>query len=142
HGFHADAVPVLRGVLQPLASRPLGQIMSAELLAFVDEQSAQAKPQERLIGSSEVIESVIGKYKQMQGHHSHGGMTAMILSVGAIVADRTLATIRQAVAAIKTNAVQESTHTHLGISLQPQPCLAFNRNKTSPQLDPQPTLSF
>jgi len=141
-GFHADAAPELRGVLHPLANRPLGQTMCAELLAFVDEQSAQAKPQERLIGSSEVIESVIGKYKQLQGHHSQGGMTAMILSVGAIVADRTLATIRQAFAAIKTNAVQEWTRNHLGISLQAQRCLAFNRNKTSPQLHPQPTPSF
>ena len=135
-GYHADAVEELRCVLHPLASRPLGQTMRAELLQFVGEQSAQAKPQERLIGSSEVIESVIGKYKQMQGHHSHGGMTAMILSIGAIVADRTLATIRQAFGAIKTNAVQEWTRTHLGVSLQAQRCLAFNGNKTSPQICP------
>lgn len=128
-GFHALAAEELRRELALPAQPPVARQVGDELLAFVAEQSAQAGPGERLIGSSEVIESVIGKYKRMQGTHSQGGMTAMILSVGAIVADKALATIRQALAAIRTQNVLDWTRTHLGITLQAQRCLAFNRNK-------------
>lgn len=132
-GFHASAAEELRKELDPLARPPVARQVSEELLAFVAEQSAQAAPQERLIGSSEVIESVIGKYKRMQGTHSQGGMTAMILSVGAIVAERTIETIRKALSAITTQNVLDWTRNHLGTTLQAQRCLAFRRNKTAIQ---------
>ena len=134
-GFHAQPAEELRSELAPLATQPVAGEVCEELLAFVAEQSAQAGPQERLIGSSEVIESVIGKYKRMQGTHSQGGMTAMILGVGAIVAQKTIETVRKALTAITTQNVLDWTRNHLGITLQAQRCLAFNRNKNGIQND-------
>ena len=119
--------------MAPLATQSIAQKVREELLAFVAEQSAQTGPQERLIGSSEVIESVIGKYKRMQGTHSQGGMTAMILSVGAIVATKTIETVRKALSTITTQNVLDWTREHLGITLQAQRCVAFNRNKNGIQ---------
>ena len=59
-------------------------------LEFVTQQSGAATAAgERLIGSSEVLESLIGKYKQLQSTHSKGGMTAMLLSFGSIVSNKT-----------------------------------------------------
>jgi hypothetical protein len=116
--------------------------MCVELLAFVGEQSAQARPGERLLGSSEVIESVIGKYKRLQGTHSQGGMTAMLLSIGAIVASKTTGMVRDALIATPTRNVLECCHRHLGITLQAQRCLAFGGNKTGIQTGPRQDLSF
>ena len=132
-GFHTHAAEELRRELAPLATQSIAQKVREELLAFVAEQSAQTGPQERLIGSSEVIESVIGKYKRMQGTHSQGGMTAMILSVGAIVATKTIETVRKALSTITTQNVLDWTREHLGITLQAQRCVAFNRNKNGIQ---------
>lgn len=134
-GYHVRAAEELGTELAALAMHPIVRTVSAELLAFVAEQSVQAGPRERLIGSSEVIESVIGKYKRMQATHSQGGMTAMILSVGAIVAKKTMKTVRQAMSAITTQNVLEWSREHLGITLQSQRCLAFNGNKTGIQTD-------
>jgi len=119
-GFHARAAEELRRELAPLDQPPVARQVGEELLAFVAEQSTHAEPGERLIGSSEVIESVIGKYKRMQSTHSQGGMTAMILSMGAIVAERTIETVRKALSAVTTQNVLDWTRSHLGITLQPE----------------------
>ena len=42
----------------------------------------------RLVGSSEILESRIGKYEQVRSPHSKSGMTAMPLSFGAIVTEK------------------------------------------------------
>ena len=141
-GFHAHAVAELQRELIPLATGLVAGELCGELLAFVGEQSAQARPGERLLGSSEVIESVIGKYKRLQGTHSQGGMTAMLLSIGAIVASKTTGMVRDALIATPTRNVLEWCHRHLGITLQAQRCLAFSGNKTGIQTDPCQDLSF
>jgi len=132
-GFHARAVAELRSELAPLATHRIAQQVREELLEFVGVQSAQAEPEERLIGHSEIIESVIGRYKRMQSTHSQGGMTAMILSIGAVVAKKTIGAVREALVAITTQNVLIWAREHLGITLQAQRCLAFVRNKTEIQ---------
>jgi hypothetical protein len=141
-GFHAGAVEELRRELLPLATGPVARQMQAELLAFVGEQSAQARPGERLIGNSEVIESLIGKYKRLQGTHSQGGMTAMLLSIGAIVAEKTTEMVREALTAIPTQNVRDWCRNHLGITLQAQRRFAFSGNKSEIQNDHPQAVSF
>lgn len=41
------------------------------------------------MGSSEVIESVFGKFKQMQHEHEKGSLTGMVLAIPAMVAKTT-----------------------------------------------------
>ena len=94
-GYHRGAPRRLRSRLKPLATCKAGRHMRNSLLTFVGAQSSQADKHERLPGSSEVIESLIGKYKRLQSTHSKGGMTAMLLSFGAIVLDKTTETIQR-----------------------------------------------
>ena len=126
---HCNAQAELRLRLEPLASGQAGQRMRAALLKFVGEQSRQADEQERLIGSSEVIESLIGKYKRIQSTHSKGGMTATLLSFGAIVVDKTADTIHRALDSIKTKDVCDWVKRKLGITIQAQRTLAFEGTK-------------
>lgn len=128
-GFHVQAVRELRERLTPLATRPSGRKLCEDLLEFVSQQSAHAKPDERLIGSSEVLESLIGKYKRMQSTHSQGGMTPMLLSVGAAVARKTGAFIRTALAKIATKDVTGWCRNQFGITIQAQRRLAFEGNR-------------
>jgi hypothetical protein len=128
-GYHCRAKARLRRCLQPLATCPSARRMRTALLSFVGEQSSAARENEHLLGSSEVIESLIGKYKRLQSTHSKGGMSAMLLSFGAIVLDRTSDTIRRALETISTRDVYDWVKSKLGVTIQAQRKLAFEGTK-------------
>ena len=50
-----------------------------QLLGFIAQQSQKAKSNERLLGSSEVIESVIGKLKNLEQDQSKSGFYRIAL---------------------------------------------------------------
>jgi len=55
------------------------------LLVFVKHQRENCKLGERLLGSSEIIESVFGKQKFLERNYAKEGFTTLILGIGAIV---------------------------------------------------------
>jgi hypothetical protein len=78
-----------------------------------------------LPGSSEIIESVIGQYKHLQGERSRHGLTAMVLSITANVGERTAALVRTALEQISNSALCQWCRTHLGTSVQAHRKAAF-----------------
>ena len=74
-----------------------------KLLEFVEEQGEQAREGERLLGSSEVLESVIGKFKYLAGERGQHGMTGMALSIGAFVGRQAISTVQTALQEITTH---------------------------------------
>jgi hypothetical protein len=125
HGWHATAEAELRKRLQPLATCARSRRLKDRLLLFAAEQAAATQPGERLIGSTEVLESLIGKDKRLQALHSAHGMTSAILALGAIVGRRCGETIRQALTHITTRQVTHWCRTHLGPTLQSRRHQAF-----------------
>jgi len=91
-----------------------------ELVDFVAQQSAQAHPDERLCGSSEIIESVLGKFKLVEGEYTSGGFTSTVLSIAAMVGSTTRDVVQRALETVPTKAVREWTRQHLGLTLQAQ----------------------
>jgi len=130
HGYHRNASRALSARLDPLAACARARHMRAAVLVFVAEQSRSARTHaERLLGHSEVLESLIGKYKQLQSTHSKGGMTAMLLSLGTIVSKKTHDVIRAALTSVKSIAVGKWCRENLGVTLQTQQAFAFRQNK-------------
>jgi len=130
HGYHRTACRALSARLAPLATSPAAKRLLTAVLEFVAEQARLARtPTERLLGHSEVLESLIGKYKQLQSTHSKGGMTAMLLSFGSIVSRKTHDVIQAALTNIPTRAVAQWCHSNLGVTLQAQRAFAFEGNK-------------
>ena len=125
HGWHATAEAELRRRLQPLATCARSRRLKNRLLQFAAEQAAAARPDERLIGSTEVLESLIGKYKRLQAQHSAHGMTRTILALGAIVGRRCRETIHQALTHVTTRHVANWCRAHLGPTLQSRRHHAF-----------------
>jgi hypothetical protein len=139
-GYHAGAAESVQRRLSGLAINASTQRLLTEALDFVAEQSSQASPGERLIGSSEVLESLFGKYKHLQGIHHQGGMTPQLLALGAAVGHHTVPTIRRAFAAIRTRDVVQWCRQHLGMSLQAQRSHAFREQKPdTKRLTPLPS---
>jgi hypothetical protein len=58
-----------------------------------------------LLGSSEVLESIIGKFKHVAGERGQHGLTGMVLSIGALVGKQAVATVQTAMMEITTNEV-------------------------------------
>jgi hypothetical protein len=70
------------------------------------------------LGSSEVLESIIGKFKHVAGERGQHGLTGMVLSIGAQVGKQTVATVETALTETRTCNVWDWCHAHLGPTVQ------------------------
>lgn len=124
-GYHRGAARELRPLVAVPAQTPMSRRVAARLLRFVRAQSAAAREGERLIGSSECIESLIGKGKRLEGQQSKSGFTKMVLAMAAAVARPTADGISQALGQVKTRDVMMWCKEHLGVSIQSRRRQAF-----------------
>ena len=104
-----------------------------ELLDFIVQQSDQAKSNERLLGSSEVIESVIGKLKNMEADQNKSGFTGLLLSLAAIVSKTTGDVIQKAMESVPTKRVHEWLKQNIGKSLQSKRKEVYRSTKKAEQ---------
>lgn len=123
-GYHHGAAEELGPCLLPAAS-DMAQRVAGRLLEFVASQSAAAGPGERLIGSSECLESLIGKGKRLEGQQSKSGFTKMILGLAASVVTPTCDFVKEALTRIKNQDVLDWCHTRLGTSVTAQRRAAY-----------------
>jgi hypothetical protein len=114
------------GVHQALAER-LPQAHTARtrqvrkaLLSFVAAEETKAHPKERLPGSSEVLESVLGKLKRLEQDQVKSGFTGLVLSVSALVSTTTKEVVQAALETVPTQRVLDWCKQTLGPSVQAQ----------------------
>lgn len=117
-GLTTETQTVLEQRLQTLVHTERGRRVRQELLTFVTEQVTHIRSQERLVGSSEVIESVLGKLKWLERTQASGGFTGLVLSLGAIVSQTTETVIQKALETVSTQDVLTWCHETLGQSVQ------------------------
>ena len=104
-----------------------------QLFIFVAEEELKVGPGERLLGSSEVIESVFGKLKHMEQDQAKSGFTSLLLSVAAMVSVTTAEVVRKAMEKIPTKKVSEWCGKFLGKSVQAKRKEAFSPPKKTEQ---------
>lgn len=100
-GYHALAASILRSKLSSLRSSQASQRMVEQIVELVREQSSGLEFGDSIPASTEILESLIGKGKQMLGQHSRGGFTKMILGMGAALVRVTEQTIVQSLEAVR-----------------------------------------
>jgi hypothetical protein len=120
-GVHRE----LKARLSPLAHRARSRAVSAHLGAFLAQESLKAKANECLLGSSEVIESVFGKFKHIERDQAKAGFTGLILSLAAMVSTTTAEVVQQALATVTTQKVLTWCKQTLGPSVQAKRRKAF-----------------
>lgn len=108
------------------------QGLAKELVAFVSKQARRARPGERLPGSTEVLESCFGRFKQLEKQQARGGFTSLVLGFGALLAETTIEAVKQAMEQSATKKVFEWCREHLGTSLFGQRKLAFAAAQQKP----------
>lgn len=119
-GYHREAACVLRDRLACLAQDEVSRRMAQRAVAFVAEQSAAAGEGEHLPGSTECLESLIGKGKRLEGQQSRSGFTKMVLGMAAAVVQPTVQYMRTALEQTKTRDVIAWCQEKLGVSVQAQ----------------------
>ena len=116
-GIHLKAAEELAAKL-PKSTIPAVQRLRKQSLEFIKLQGQQAKEGERLLGSSEVLESIIGKFKHVAGERGHHGLTGMALSIGALVGNLAVETVQAAMTETTTQEVWNWCRSHLGATVQ------------------------
>jgi hypothetical protein len=99
--------------------------LAGELAQFVELQERLVRRGERFPGSTEVLESCFGKFKQLEKQQSHGGFTQLLLGFGALLASVTTTSVRAAMQASRTIDVKNWAAQTLGLTLVAQRQLAF-----------------
>lgn len=124
-GYHQNATRELEERLNHLRGDLRGDQLIEELIEYVREQSQAARAGERLPGSTECLESLIGKRKRLEGQQSRSGFTRMILGMAASVIKPTYHTIQAALETVRTEDVYTWASVHLGQTVQAKRRLAF-----------------
>jgi hypothetical protein len=124
-GYHRRASKQLERQLGEVTHTAMSRRVADAIVTFVAEQSAFAKPGERLIGSSECLESLIGKGKRLERQQSKSGFTKMVLSMAAAVVKPRKDYIAAALKAVKVRDVVDWCRSKLGVSVQSQRRQAF-----------------
>lgn len=131
YGYQPLCVECLEAQCSAVEWLPHVSNFAEELLQFVRAESAKARPGERLLGSSEVIESVFGKLKALEKGQANQGFTGFVLSAAALVAPTTLGVVREAMETVSTNDAHTWCREALGPSVQAQRKTLFTRSKSS-----------
>jgi len=129
-GLSADSQSGLRKHLSKLPSELFDEALATELETFVRTSSAAAGPDERLVGSTEVLESLFGKWKTLERQESQSGITGLVLSLGALLGAWPRSRICAALEATPVKHVVGWCHANLPSSVQSQRRISLSGQKT------------
>ena len=100
--------------------------LKSNLIDFVTTQGQACKENERLLGSSEIIESVFGKQKYLERDYAKEGFTSLILGIGAFVGTLTVDDVKEALISTPVKKVLKWCEEELGETLQSKKKIAYS----------------
>lgn len=128
-GVMANSELKLQNLLNGLTHTERTQKMRIQLLKFVAAEASKCQPNERLLGSSEVIESAFGKLKHLEQEQAKSGFTPLLLSLAAMLSSTTSLVVQRALETVPTRQIQLWSRENLGESLQSKRKKAFHTSK-------------
>jgi hypothetical protein len=109
--------------------------LRGDLYEHVAKQACQARPGERLPGSTEILESCFGKFKELEKDQSRSGFTSLLLAVGALVSQTTSTVVKAALEQCPLKNIWAWCKTKLGASVQAQRRAAYHPNPAQENSD-------
>ncbi|MCP4669964.1 MAG: hypothetical protein GY857_01545, partial [Desulfobacula sp.] len=94
------------------------KVIRKELLDFVELVSLKVVLQEKLLGSSEVIESLFGKFKEVEKEQSNSGFTGLVLILAAMVSTTSQDVLTKALESVPVKKVMDWCKKHIGETVQ------------------------
>ena len=133
NGIYSNCHFDLKKSLEELALPDSADEFIQKIILHVEKESSFAKPMERLLGSSEIIESIFGKQKNIEKQQSKNGFTGLILSIAAFTSKTTINVIKTAMESVKTKTVIEWHKNNIGKSVQAKRISAFRFSRKMEQ---------
>lgn len=118
HGVGRESAAALDVAWAELPWTPGARDVAARLRASVRREGEQARSGERLVGSTEVLESAFGKLKRLEGSYAEDGFTGLVLSLGAITSTWSEGEVREALEAVPKKKAEGWVERVLGKSVQ------------------------
>jgi hypothetical protein len=115
-GIASESIARARAMLQERAKGERLRGYAAGIRQYLREVQNKLRPGERLLGSSDVIESIFGKYKLLVERSAQKAITSLILAIGAVVSERTPEVVQQAMEAVRMESVQQWFSNYVGQS--------------------------
>lgn len=119
----------LERMLDKIDHCPASRQVAKRTLAFIKESEKNLKslkhPDLRVPMSTEILESVFGRYKQLERQHSHGGFTSLLASFATVLKPITADEIKEAFAQVSTQTMKQWVKDQLGNTLQSQKNQAY-----------------
>ena len=137
-GLTCSTESAVRESLTCLANCGSSVRLAGELIAFVAEQCQALRPGERLVGTTETLESAFGKQKTLERSPTKTGFTSLLLGIAALVSETTPEVVREALESCRTKQVTQWCRQHLGPTLASKRRLAYAADK-NPDETPSPS---
>jgi hypothetical protein len=120
-GIDRDSVAELRPKYDAMNLSPSARAAAEAMITFIAEQAWVARlGGERLIGSTEILESLFGELKTLERQQSESGLTGLMLAFGAMMSEWTLEEIKKALDEMPWKAVEAWIEERLGATVQSQ----------------------
>lgn len=122
-------------------AKPTGQerLFQRQVLSFVRKEGATIPPRERYLGSTDVLESLFGKYKALAEHSPSPEITANALMIPLLVTPLTPELLRQALETVHRQDVEEWLKQNLGPSPRKKKRIVLTAAaQHAPEGDPKP----
>jgi hypothetical protein len=121
-GIYRGAAKQLESVLAETAQTwetrcEASQAMREGLIEHVARSESCLSPTERGWGSTEVLESLYGQYKCLEGQHSKGGFTSLLAAMPALTVHWTAERVREAFHRVSVKDMKEWVKANLGQTL-------------------------
>jgi len=115
-GIHSESLEKCRQMLKERTEGPRQRRYAEGIREYFIEVESKLRPGERLLGSSDIVESLFGKYKFLMERSPQKAITRLILAIGALTSRRTPELIREAMEAVKIDSVEKWFRKYIGES--------------------------
>jgi hypothetical protein len=118
HGINQDSVAALDAEWSKLEMTPGARDVAARLRTAARTEGAQAKPGENLVASTEVLESLFGKLKRLEGSYAGDGFTGLSLATGALLGEANEEQTKEALEAVPKKEAENCVKRLIGTTVQ------------------------
>ena len=105
---------------------PMSQQLSGLIIQDVNDNEYKVKPGYKTIGSSDIIESLFGCFKNLEKQQSSSGFTSLILAIPALVGKTTSSLVKRAMEGTQIKHIKSWVKENIGRSVQATRKICFN----------------
>lgn len=129
HGMNQCTAAALEVAYEKMSLTDGAEEIAKHIRKLARVSGNQARGNETLVGSTEVLESLFGKLKQLEGSYANEGFTTLTLALGALLGDRSEEQVTAALEAVPEKNAERWIERLIGITVHQLKMLFVKRTK-------------